>query len=134
MALCEKQRQITQTTGSGVKETSLLFKALSEDARLRIMKMLEVRPLTVSEIQYVLKGSQPNVSHHLKTLTDAGLVEHQRDGLWIVYRIANPGEDQLKAAMLSLLRRLLKNDPLVIDDRAVIKGVDRMNISVSPKR
>ena len=117
-----------------MKETSLFFKALSEDARLRIMKMLEVRPLTVSEIQYVLKGSQPNVSHHLKTLTDAGLVEHKREGLWIVYRIANPGEDQLKATMLSLLRRLLKNDPLVIDDRAVIKGVDRMNISVSPKR
>jgi DNA-binding transcriptional ArsR family regulator len=50
-----------------LKKTSKLFKALSDETRLRILKMLEARPLCVCEIQHVLKGSQPNVSHHLKT-------------------------------------------------------------------
>ncbi|MDA8178450.1 MAG: metalloregulator ArsR/SmtB family transcription factor, partial [Deltaproteobacteria bacterium] len=75
-----------------MKKTAKLFKALSDETRLRILKMLEVRPLCVCEIQHVLKGSQPNVSHHLKTLADAGLVDSKRDGLWIAYRIADTPE------------------------------------------
>jgi ArsR family transcriptional regulator len=117
-----------------VREASKVFKALSDDTRLRILKMLEVRPLSVSEIQYAIKGSQPNVSHHLKTLVDAGLVENRRDGLWIVYRIANPNEDPLKAATLALLRRSLKKDASVLDDRTAIKGIDRISVSVSLKK
>jgi len=69
--------------------------------------MLETRPLCVCEIQHVLKGSQPNVSHHLKTLADAGW--SIRSGrLWIAYRIADAPETPVHAAALALLRRSLK--------------------------
>ena len=113
-----------------LKKTSKLFKALSDETRLRILKMLEVRPLCVCEIQHVLKGSQPNVSHHLKTLADTGLVDSKRDGLWIAYRIADTPETPLHAAALALLRRSLKNDERVKKDRAVVKSVNRIEIAL----
>jgi ArsR family transcriptional regulator len=113
-----------------LKKTTKLFKALSDETRVRILKMLETRPLCVCEIQHVLKGSQPNVSHHLKTLSEAGLVDSERDGLWIAYRIADHPETPLHAAALSLLRRSLKNDEQVKKDRAVVKSVSRIEIAL----
>lgn len=113
-----------------MKKTSKLFKALSDETRLRILKMLEVRPLCVCEIQHVLKGSQPNVSHHLKTLADAGLVDSKRDGLWIAYRITDTPDTPLHAAALALLRRSLKLDEQVKKDRAVVKSVNRVEIAL----
>jgi len=107
-----------------------MFKALSDETRVRILKMLEGRPLCVCEIQHVLKGSQPNVSHHLKTLSEAGLVDSERDGLWIAYRIAEAPETPLHAAALALLRRSLKNDERVKKDRAIVKSVNRIEIAL----
>ena len=113
-----------------MKKTSKLFKALSDETRLRILKMLEGRPRCVCETQHVLKGSQPNVSHHLKTLADAGLVDSKRDGLWIAYRITDTPETPLHAAALALLRRSLKSDERVKKDRAVVKTVNRAEIAL----
>lgn len=113
-----------------MKKTTKLFKALSDETRLRILKMLEARPLCVCEIQYVLKGSQPNVSHHLKTLADAGLVDSKRDGLWIAYRIADKPETPLHAAALTLLRRSLTSEERVKKDRAIVKSVNRLDLAI----
>jgi len=113
-----------------LKKTTRLFKALSDETRIRILKMLEGRPLCVCEIQHVLKGSQPNVSHHLKTLSEAGLVDSERDGLWIAYRIAEAPETPLHAAALALLRRSLKDDERVKKDRAIVKSVNRIEIAL----
>lgn len=113
-----------------MKKTTKVFKALSDETRVRILKMLEARPLCVCEIQFVLKGSQPNVSHHLKTLSEAGLVDSERDGLWIAYRIAEKPESPLHAAGLSLLRRSLNNDERVKKDRAIVKSVNRIEIAL----
>ncbi len=113
-----------------MKKTTKLFKALSDETRLRILKMLEGRPLCVCEIQYVLKGSQPNVSHHLKTLSEAGLVDSERDGLWISYRITKTPETPLHATLLSLLRRTLKEDERVKKDKVIVKSVNRIDIAL----
>jgi ArsR family transcriptional regulator len=113
-----------------LKKTSKVFKALSDETRLRILKMLEAKPLCVCEIQHVLKGSQPNVSHHLKTLFEAGLVDSRRDGLWIAYRLADKPETPLHAAALALLRRSLKDDDRVRKDRIAVKSVNRLEIAL----
>ncbi len=112
-----------------VKETRKVFKALSDETRLRILKMLEARPLCVCEIQYVLKGSQPNVSHHLKTLHDAGLVESEKDGLWISYSLPDKPASSLHAAALSLVRKLLASDDTVKKDRTLVRSVDKLEIT-----
>ena len=113
-----------------MKTTSKLFKALSDETRLRILKMLEGRPLCVCEIQHVLKGSQPNVSHHLKTLSEAGLVESKKDGLWIDYRLPDKPSTPLHAAALSLVKKSLDGEPVVKKDRNVVKIVDRIEITL----
>lgn len=112
-----------------MKKTLKVFKALSDESRIRILKMLESRPLCVCEIQHVLKGSQPNVSHHLKTLHDAGLVESEKDGLWVAYRIPEKPESPLHAAALSLIRKSLAMDEKVRKDRTVVSSVDRIEIT-----
>ena len=113
-----------------MKTATRLFKAMSDETRLRILKMLEARPLCVCEIQHVLKGSQPNVSHHLKTLYEAGLVESKKDGLWIDYRLPNKPASPLHAAALSFVRKSLEGDPVVKKDRAVVKSVNRIEITL----
>jgi ArsR family transcriptional regulator len=112
-----------------LKKTTKVFKALSDESRIRILKMLENRPLCVCEIQHVLKGSQPNISHHLKTLHEAGLVESEKDGLWISYRLPGKAESPLHAAALSLLRKSLSSDETVRKDRAVVSSVNRIEIT-----
>jgi ArsR family transcriptional regulator len=112
-----------------LKKTTKVFKALSDETRVRILKMLESRPLCVCEIQHVLKGSQPNVSHHLKTLHEAGLVESEKDGLWISYRLTGKPESLFHAAALSLVRKSLSSDETVKKDRAVVGNVNRIEIT-----
>ena len=113
-----------------MKTTTKLFKALSDETRLRILKMLEARPLCVCEIQHVLKGSQPNVSHHLKTLSEAGLVESKKDGLWIDYRLPDKPASPLHAAALSLMKKSLDGEPVIRKDRTLVKSVNRIEITL----
>lgn len=113
-----------------MKQSARIFKALSDETRLRILKMLEQRPLCVCEIQYVLKGSQPNVSHHLKTLYDAGLVESKKDGLWVDYRLPDKPQTPLHASVLSMVRKDLSRDPVVKKDLSQIKNANRLVITL----
>lgn len=113
-----------------MKTAVKLFKALSDESRLRILKMLESRPLCVCEIQYVLKGSQPNVSHHLKTLAEAGLLESKKDGLWISYRIADKPQSPLHAAALAFVRKSLQAEKTVKKDRDLVKSVNRIELTL----
>ena len=113
-----------------MKKTVKVYKALSDETRLRILKMLESRPLCVCEIQHVLKGSQPNVSHHLKTLTEAGLLESKKEGLWITYKLIQKPETPLHAAALELVRNSLNTEPTIKKDRVIVRGVDRLEITL----
>jgi len=113
-----------------LKTTIKLFKALSDETRLRILKMLEARSLCVCEIQHVLKGSQPNVSHHLKTLSEAGLVESKKDGLWIDYRLPDKPATPLHAAMLSLVKKSLDGEQVIKKDRTLVKSANRIEITL----
>ena len=72
-----------------VKKSSKLFKALSDSKRLKMLKLLKIRSMCVCEIMVALKLTQPNASHHLNILEDAGLVEKKRQGKWTFFSIAN---------------------------------------------
>ena len=62
-----------------------IFKALADRNRLRILKMLEARPLCVCEITAVLGIAQSSVSRHLGILREAGLVDDKKEGQWMIY-------------------------------------------------
>ncbi|MEM9054946.1 MAG: metalloregulator ArsR/SmtB family transcription factor, partial [Pseudomonadota bacterium] len=67
------------------------LKASGEPTRLRILALLRQGDLSVGELVEILDQSQPRLSHHLKTLTQAGLVERLPEGSWVYYRTARRG-------------------------------------------
>jgi len=69
---------------------SKLFKALADETRLRIVKLLEVREMCVCEVMVALDLTQPTASHHLGLLENAGVVKDRKEGKWVFYSIANP--------------------------------------------
>jgi ArsR family transcriptional regulator, arsenate/arsenite/antimonite-responsive transcriptional repressor len=63
------------------------FKALSDATRLRLVLLLLERDLCVCELVFILKMEQSRISHQLRILRDADLVEDIREGRWMIYRI-----------------------------------------------
>src|SRR5215831_12525866 len=73
------------------ESTAALFKALGDPARVRIVNLLASRggEVCACELEPALGLSQPTVSHHLKKLTDAGLLDREQRGKWAYFSI-NP--------------------------------------------
>ena len=87
------------------------MKALSNPGRLKILKVLQDRPMCVCEIQSVLDISQPAVSSHLAILEAAGLVDRQRKGLWVYYGLSDGSDNPYAAMLLGNLRHWLEDSP-----------------------
>ena len=64
-----------------------LYRALGDETRLRILQMLVGSEVCVCDLAGELEISQPLLSHHLKTLREAGLVQARRDGRWMHYSL-----------------------------------------------
>ncbi|HMC42321.1 MAG TPA: metalloregulator ArsR/SmtB family transcription factor [Acidimicrobiales bacterium] len=78
------------------------FAALADPVRLQILSILAAAPageVCVCELVPPLSKSQPTVSHHLKVLGDAGLVEGDRRGKWVWYRLVGERLAGLQAAL-----------------------------------
>jgi len=73
-----------------VDKQSRFFKALADETRLRILKLLEVREMCVCEVMVALDLTQPTASHHLGLLENAGFVKGRKEGKWVFYRVASP--------------------------------------------
>jgi ArsR family transcriptional regulator len=73
--------------------TAALFKALADPTRVRIVNMLARadEPVCVCELTPGLGLSQPTVSHHLKKLVQAGLLEREQRGVWAFYSLDREG-------------------------------------------
>jgi SAM-dependent methyltransferase len=78
-----------QTAYAAAKAASL-FRLLGDDARLRILRLLDSERLNVTELTSILGIAQSGVSRHLGLLKDAGLVEERRDAGFTYFRLA-PG-------------------------------------------
>ncbi len=83
--------------------TATLFKALGDPARVRIVNLLASRggEVCACEFEPALGLSQPTVSHHLKRLTDAGLLDREQRGRWAYFSI-NPEAAARLAGLVDL--------------------------------
>lgn len=100
-----------------------IFKALSDETRLKILKLLEKGELCVCEIISALNMVQPKVSFHLGILRDAGLVKTRKKGKWILYSLDD--SDLFKRfLLLSVLERI---PPQQINSRSN-KNIPLLNI------
>jgi ArsR family transcriptional regulator len=77
--------------------TAELFRALSDPARVRIVNVLATsdEPVCVCELVGPLKLSQPTVSHHLKKLVEAGLLDREERGRWAFYSLDSEAMSRL---------------------------------------
>ena len=89
---------------------STVFKALADPSRLRIMNLLfSSGELCVCDIEKVMGCTQTKVSRHLAYLRRARLLDVRRKGLWMLYAIAEP-KDEDQRRMLRVLSDLLRAD------------------------
>jgi ArsR family transcriptional regulator len=96
------------------------LKASGEPTRLRILALLHQGDLSVGELVDILGQSQPRLSHHLKTLTQAGLVERLPEGSWVYYRTARHGQaSRLLATIFNCLDTA--SEPFAADRIALTK-------------
>lgn len=95
----------------------LLFKALADGTRLRLLNLIGDDEVCVCFFVEVLNTNQPKISRHLAYLRKAGVVSARRDGKWIHYRIVEP-PDEHAANIFREVRTSLKSDPAMQRDRA----------------
>jgi DNA-binding transcriptional ArsR family regulator len=81
------------------------FKILAEPARLQILNELRVRPLNVTELMDATALNQANLSKHLQLLHAHGFVMRRRDGLFVVYALADKSVFALCDIMCAQLKR-----------------------------
>ena len=112
-----------------MRDFAKLFGTLSDETRIRILKILLERECCVCEVMQALDISQSRASRNLGILEDAGFIRSRRDGLWIVYSVDEQGAKSYTAPLVKMLRNSLVNDETLLQDR------ERLNhaVRVGPK-
>ena len=105
-----------------------VMKALSDSNRVKMMKMLQQRPLCVCEIKEALGIAQSTASKHLKILEDADLVRSFKDGLWVNYSLADGSGSPFAASMIGNLKHWLDNETEIKALNQILPGIDRHDI------
>lgn len=85
------------------EELATAFKAIADPARLRLLSFIAAQAdgeACVCHLTEPLGLSQPTVSHHLRVLHEAGLLERERRGTWVFYRIVQARVKALRAALV----------------------------------
>lgn len=99
------------------------LKSLAEPTRLRLAFLCARGGLSVSELVRILGQSQPRISHHLKLLTEAGLLDRFQEGTWVFYRLT---ADDTKTALVKRARESLPaSEPQLAKDLEGLEMVKR---------
>lgn len=99
------------------------FKVLSDENRVRIILMLKIRPLCVSEIHEVLNIALSTISAHLKVMKNAGMVDDAKDGRWVIYDLVR-GKSFVDG-LIDSLENELRKEHVIINDRTIISNITR---------
>jgi rhodanese-related sulfurtransferase/predicted transcriptional regulator len=104
-------------------------KATSSPRRLELLDLLRQAPRTVEELARESAQSVANTSHHLQELRSHGLVESEKNGLYVTYRIASPEVSDffssLRALAESQLAEMDRITEKFLGEQEVLEGVDR---------
>ena len=75
---------------AGADEMAVLFKAIADPVRLRLLSMIACHPggeSCVCDLTPAFDMTAPSISYHLKILREAGLISSERRGTWVYYRV-----------------------------------------------
>lgn len=110
----------------------LLFRALADRTRLRLLNLMGSDEVCVCYFVEVLKTPQPKISRHLAYLRKAGIVGARREGKWMHYRVVKPG-DQRAAEVLKNIQEWLASDREMVRDRGRLIQMCCVNIPAKLK-
>lgn len=85
------------------KETAIMFKAFCDENRIRILTMLETGEKCACALLEQMHVTQPTLSHHMKILCDAGIVQGRKEGKWMHYALSTQGIKQAERYLSYLL-------------------------------
>ncbi|MFC1568672.1 ArsR/SmtB family transcription factor [bacterium] len=109
----------------------IIFKALSDKNRIRILKMLEQKPLCVCEMTHILGLAASTTSKHLSILKDAQLIFEQKENKWVNYHLNNATQNTFIKETLLLIKSWLNDDEMIQMDRVKADKVNRIDICKS---
>src|SRR5262250_1702314 len=85
-------------SGAAAEHLADQFKALADPTRVAIVNRLAALPeVCVCDLTAAFELSQPTISHHLRVLREAGLVEAERRGTWAYYRLVPEAIERLRS-------------------------------------
>lgn len=106
------------------KEFAAIFKALSDETRLRVIDMLSCREMSAGDILANFTLSQSTLSYHMKILLESGVVNARREGLWTKYSI----NDDTFNKLMDFLPELYK-----LKDKCICRQVKYAKHPAEPK-
>jgi len=95
------------TTAAPAHDRAQGFRALGDPTRLRLLELLAAGERCVCELTAAMDVAQPLLSHHLKTLREAGFIHARKDGRWTYYRL---DPERLEACVCALEEALATYD------------------------
>jgi ArsR family transcriptional regulator len=95
------------------------LRAAGEPSRLRLLALCAQGDLSVSDLAQALGQSEPRISRHLRILCEAGLIERQRQGQWVHYRVARAAD--AASFVGGLLAQLDRRDEQLLSDRSAAR-------------
>lgn len=111
-----------------MEDKTKFFKILSDSNRLRILKMLQIKPLCVCEITDVLELATSTVSQHLKILKEYGFIIEDKEGKWVNYEIHPYPPDKRISALLSSLDFWIADEVAIQSDKEKVQQSDRISL------
>jgi ArsR family transcriptional regulator len=89
LVTCETNAVTLRLSAEAVNQVAAVAKALSHPVRVQIVDILSryAGEICVCEIEQLFSLTQPTISHHLKVLRQAGIVETDQRGLWVYYHL-----------------------------------------------
>ncbi len=109
-----------------MRELIKVFKALSDETRLRILNLLLERECCVCEVMQALDISQSRASRNLSALYDAGFLELNRDGLWALYSIDRESLKNHYTDLIDAVTKAMEGNETALLDRERLQKAERV--------
>jgi DNA-binding transcriptional ArsR family regulator len=97
----ETIEKVKRIMGEDVSDTVVVFKALSDPIRVRILKALRIEDLCVCVLVELMDCEYSKLSYHLGVLKKAGLIDCKKDGNFLIYHLTANGEKKVRCFGLS---------------------------------
>ena len=106
-------------------KSTIIFKALSDLNRLRILNALQARTLCACEVRKLLGLANSTVSQHLDVLKEAGFIVDYKEGRWVNYMInPRPSDERIKS-VLGNIDFWINDEKVLVKDNKTISELDR---------